>query len=400
MEGTITNLNESGDSGKTTTDAQNTTSDSTEAVEMKTDVSCAEEVQKETEVSNGNADHSPDDEEKDQRDGDSSGLDEDEYEVERILGVKIDEGMLKYEVRWKGYGSGEDSWEPEENLESARLILDEYIANNIEKRKNLKAPKRSNRRSNRVSDPKVKLSDSDTDNDDDASDRMKEQKKEENDNGGENSSNESDDDDFASLPRPRKKKKKTIQHPRATRESSRRGEEPISKEPCPRNPKYAWLYDDTEDVELDDDSERKNLSKKENETGEVSPRSKKRSVPSSTRSRKSPSKESDPIKRNSSNLSIDVDEQVKRKRETITSEMKKSTNGSTQNGCVSDPKGDEQFEIAGVLKLECGSVKVLCRKNGDTISELVSVQEMVKRDALKFVNYLLSRGVFSQDSTA
>lgn len=32
------------------------------------------------------------------------------------------------QVRWKGYGSDEDSWEPEWNLETARLILDEYIS--------------------------------------------------------------------------------------------------------------------------------------------------------------------------------------------------------------------------------------------------------------------------------
>lgn len=30
-------------------------------------------------------------------------------------------------MRWKNYGSDEDSWEPEQNLKTARLILDEYI---------------------------------------------------------------------------------------------------------------------------------------------------------------------------------------------------------------------------------------------------------------------------------
>ncbi|VDN33602.1 unnamed protein product, partial [Gongylonema pulchrum] len=64
---------------------------------------------------------------------DSEELDEDEYEVERILDVDAVDGQVKYKVRWKGYGSGEDSWEPEENLESARLILDEYIGSHQNK---------------------------------------------------------------------------------------------------------------------------------------------------------------------------------------------------------------------------------------------------------------------------
>ena len=37
---------------------------------------------------------------------------------------------LKYLVRWKGYGEGEDTWEPEWNLKHAPAKLAEFHAQN------------------------------------------------------------------------------------------------------------------------------------------------------------------------------------------------------------------------------------------------------------------------------
>ena len=44
---------------------------------------------------------------------------EEEYEVDHIRDSKMFGRTLKYLVCWKGYGEGEDTWEPEQNLKHA-----------------------------------------------------------------------------------------------------------------------------------------------------------------------------------------------------------------------------------------------------------------------------------------
>lgn len=51
---------------------------------------------------------------------------EDYYEVERIVKHKIKNGVIKYFIKWKGYGSEDNTWEPEESLIACREILDNY----------------------------------------------------------------------------------------------------------------------------------------------------------------------------------------------------------------------------------------------------------------------------------
>lgn len=51
------------------------------------------------------------------KDGDDSGVsDEEEYEVETIIGDKKRGKTTLYLVKWNGFGESENSWEPESNL--------------------------------------------------------------------------------------------------------------------------------------------------------------------------------------------------------------------------------------------------------------------------------------------
>ena len=60
---------------------------------------------------------------------------EEEYEVERILKHRGRPRSLKFLIRWKGYTTEEDSWEPEANLGNASELLKDYKRRN--KLKNL-----------------------------------------------------------------------------------------------------------------------------------------------------------------------------------------------------------------------------------------------------------------------
>lgn len=49
-----------------------------------------------------------------------------EYEVQEILGHKVVRGKNLYRIKWKGFTSDYDSWEPEESLGDCMDILSEY----------------------------------------------------------------------------------------------------------------------------------------------------------------------------------------------------------------------------------------------------------------------------------
>ncbi|XP_019956232.1 M-phase phosphoprotein 8 isoform X2 [Paralichthys olivaceus] len=51
---------------------------------------------------------------------------EDVYEVERIIDMRLEEGEVLYRVRWKNYCSDDDTWEPEAHLEDCREVLLAY----------------------------------------------------------------------------------------------------------------------------------------------------------------------------------------------------------------------------------------------------------------------------------
>ena len=49
-----------------------------------------------------------------------------EYEVEAILTHRRYRGKYQYLVKWKGYDSSENTWEPEQNLTNMEELLDDY----------------------------------------------------------------------------------------------------------------------------------------------------------------------------------------------------------------------------------------------------------------------------------
>ena len=55
-------------------------------------------------------------------------FDENEFEVDRIVNERWNQRRKRREflIRWKGYTSDEDSWEPLENLEGCQDILNEW----------------------------------------------------------------------------------------------------------------------------------------------------------------------------------------------------------------------------------------------------------------------------------
>lgn len=51
---------------------------------------------------------------------------DDIYEVERIIDAKRKDGKVLFKVRWEGYGSEEDSWEPSDNLLTCQELVDRF----------------------------------------------------------------------------------------------------------------------------------------------------------------------------------------------------------------------------------------------------------------------------------
>lgn len=65
------------------------------------------------------------------------------YEVENIVNVRIRKGKKEYEVKWKGYDSAENTWEPEQHLDTAQQLLEEF-----EKKRKAQMNRQKNHNSN------------------------------------------------------------------------------------------------------------------------------------------------------------------------------------------------------------------------------------------------------------
>lgn len=58
---------------------------------------------------------------------------EDFYEVERIVGKRSKKGRVEYLVRWRGYGSEGDTWEPETNLSTCMIYVHDFNRQHAER---------------------------------------------------------------------------------------------------------------------------------------------------------------------------------------------------------------------------------------------------------------------------
>ncbi|KAJ0178272.1 hypothetical protein K1T71_006095 [Dendrolimus kikuchii] len=71
---------------------------------------------------------------------------EEEYEVEKIVDSKKIKGKLHYLIRWKGYTSESDTWEPENTLSCPELINKYNDEKENSKNKEAKPAKKDNRK--------------------------------------------------------------------------------------------------------------------------------------------------------------------------------------------------------------------------------------------------------------
>ena len=61
------------------------------------------------------------------------------FTIEKIIGKRIIKGKVEYKIKWEGYSMAECTWEPIENLATAKELVEEYEhLNSFPKQKSVK----------------------------------------------------------------------------------------------------------------------------------------------------------------------------------------------------------------------------------------------------------------------
>ncbi|XP_048050153.1 M-phase phosphoprotein 8 isoform X1 [Megalobrama amblycephala] len=160
--------------------------------------------------------------------GDSEQDEEDVYEVERIIDMRVEEGVVLYRVRWKNYSSEDDTWEPEAHLDDCREVLLAYKKALAE----IKPKKESGMKLPMKSDLFDADSESESDKDKPKDSPIKKKKKKK------KKVEESDDEMPVKEKKKKKKKEKWREDkPLPAPESDEEEEEEESRDPSPSPPK-------------------------------------------------------------------------------------------------------------------------------------------------------------------
>ncbi len=118
-----------------------------------------------------------------------------DYNVEQIVDKQIDDGNVKYLVKWESFSSSENTWEPLENLKDSMDLVTEFE----NKCRNARHSKRSVNYTEKKNDSPADVKNDDTVSEDDDDDDYLAEDEEESENDDVYQSAEEDKDDDMSL---------------------------------------------------------------------------------------------------------------------------------------------------------------------------------------------------------
>uniref|UniRef100_A0A1I7VPD7 Chromo domain-containing protein n=1 Tax=Loa loa TaxID=7209 RepID=A0A1I7VPD7_LOALO len=325
-----------------------------------------------------------------EKDSDEDELDDDEFEVDRILNVAAMDGEVKYQVRWKGYGSDEDSWEPEWNLETARLILDKYIASHQDEVKKAQDIVLTRKKLRKRCGKQIKLQNKRNKLRRSSSSEYSETAKTMNIRDRRNDSDSGEDYEVFKKRKSRYRATRTkLGRTKIASLSTNKEDKPFSKDLSPKRAKNAWLYDDAEDADSD--------------ASEGSGGAKKKDVFLHKTKENSQLKENVATKKSSMSLTT-AEEQCESNSDekliVLLNKKQKKKEEALPKVDVLEENYEPKVEFIGIVQCHDGAVKVIYTKKNETKAHIVSVREAFEIDGFGLVQYFISRCEFGEPQSS